>query len=277
MRTFQRFFILVFLLSAITAMGSGKQLLLVSIVPQLETVRAIAGDGYTVRPLIPPGMAAEHFSPNRESLNAISSCRLYFGIGVGWEEALLSRMRPLQKKYVDCSRDIPRLPSDHGVKGDPHIWLSVSRLRKCADHVLAALEKLAPQQSAEFRKRHAEYLLALERLQQELNSAMAPLRGRTILVYHPSFAYFLDEYGMKQVAVEHHGHEATASHLHSLLRQAGKEKFRAVFVQPQFNPKQASTMARELKLPLFTLDPLPEKLSDGLRSIAQTIVKAHAE
>ena len=271
--------ILFFCCALLCRAGADAKLILVSIAPLMEPVQKIAGPDFTVKPLVPPGMQVEHFSPNRESLKDISSCALFFGLGLPWEKPLMNRIPALKNKHADVSRNVQKLPwaeEGHGhLHGkDPHIWLSIPAAVGMSTVIAEELSARLPAPGG-YSGRAAEYTAALQKLHAELTESLRPLKGRKILVYHPSFAYFFNDYGMMQTAVEKHGHEATGAHLQQLLKLAKQEDFRSVFVQPQFNPRQAKTLSRELQLPVFTLDPLPSRLSEGLRAITDTLLKAH--
>ena len=76
-----------------------------------------------------------------------------------------------------------------------------------------------------------------------LSKSLAPLRGKSVFVYHPAFGYFLDEFGIKQVAVEVGGKEPTQKSLAELISRARSEGARVVFVQPQFSRSAAKAVA----------------------------------
>jgi zinc transport system substrate-binding protein len=90
-------------------------------------------------------------------------------------------------------------------------------------------------------------------------------------VFHPSYGYFADRYGLIQIAVETEGKEPGAKKLGDLIRQATADGARAIFVQAQFVSKTARAVARELNIEVIQLDPLARDYLKNLIDIARKI------
>ena len=95
-----------------------------------------------------------------------------------------------------------------------------------------------------------------------------------MFVYHPSFGYFLDDFGIIQEAVELGGKEPTQKTLAALIAKAKEEKARAVFVQKQFSSNAAKTIAKAIGAAVVEIDPLAERWLDNISAIGEALAKA---
>ena len=259
--------------------AAGTRTLFVSIAPQREAVQRIAGDGWEVRVLVPPGASPETYSPDAATLNRLAAARALFTIAVPMEEPLLPKVRALNARLllVDGTQDmaLEAFAGDEGDGADPHVWLSPANMAAFADTVGETLAQMDPPQAEAYRQQAAAYRADLEALDARIARRLAPLKGRRVLVYHPAFGYFLRRYGLRQLSIEREGKEPTGGHLAAVLAAARADKAPALFLQPQFNPKPAQTIAREVPCPLVELDPLPQSYLIDIEQLTNTIAKAY--
>jgi len=88
---------------------------------------------------------------------------------------------------------------------------------------------------------------------------------------HPSFGYFADTYGLKQMAVEVEGKRPKGKNLSRFIKQAKKENVRVVFVQPQFDQNAAKKIASAINGAVISLDPLSREYFKNMEEIADKI------
>ncbi len=257
----------------------------VSIPPQREFVERIGGDRVQVEVLVESGQNPHAYDPAPRQIARLARARLYFRIGVPFEDALLRRVGESMPRLriVDTTAGIPLRPmEDHddahdghahdGAEGmDPHIWLSPRLVMMQALTIHDALVATDPAGAAVYRENLAGYLADLGRLHGELEVALAPVRGKTFLVYHPAFGYFADEYGLKQHAVETDGREPGAKSLAQLIDRARRENVRVVFVQKQFGSANAQVIANAIGGAVVAIDPLADDYLESMRALANAV------
>ncbi len=264
---------------------------LVSVAPQLESVRRIGGDLVEVEALTPPGASPETYVLNTKRMASLAQASLLFKIGAPMETALLPKLR---RSYPDLAIVDARAgmqlramtegehhhhggaghDHDHDAEGmDPHVWLSIANMMVHARTVGAALAKRLPEHAAVIQARAEQYVQELTKLDERLRERLRPLSGTAIVVFHPAFGYFLELYGMEQIAVEVGGRTPSGRQLGQVLTQAKQAGARAVYVQPQFNRRAAQAVADELRCELRVLDPLPVDYIAGLEELATTLLK----
>jgi zinc/manganese transport system substrate-binding protein len=76
---------------------------------------------------------------------------------------------------------------------------------------------------------------------------MEPLKGTKVVVYHPSFIYFVTRFGLVQIATleDRPGIPPSPGHLARLIQQMKQERVKAVLVEPWNDRKLADRVAQE--------------------------------
>ncbi len=253
----------------------------VSILPLSFFVHRIAADYADVEVLVGPGQSPETFEPTSKQMARIAGAKAFFTIGVPFEEVLLPRIRNVYPsiKIVDSRtgitlRDPDGEPGSH--EYDPHVWLDPRHAKTITKNVYEAFAGLDPVRADTYRRNCEELLAELDDLDAEIALMLAPLRGTTLLVYHPALGYFADRYGLKQVAIEKGGVAPGPKHIAGLLEGTGATRVRAIFVQPQFSRSAAETIAERTGAKIYTVDPLSADYISNLRELARTIRAACA-
>ncbi len=259
--------------------ANATRTLFVSIAPQQEAVQRIAGDGWEVRVLVPPGASPETYSPNAVTLNRLAAARALFTLNVPMEATLLPKVRALNANLavIDGTQGmaVEDFRDDEGEGVDPHVWLSPANMAAFATTVGESLAQMEPENAERHRRQAAAYRSELEALDMRIAQRLAPLKGRPLFVYHPAFGYFARHYGLKQLSIEREGKEPTGGYLAAVLAAARTDKTPALFLQPQFNPKPAQTLAREIPCRLVPLDPLPKSYLIDMQILVDTIAEAY--
>ncbi|MBR4674236.1 MAG: zinc ABC transporter substrate-binding protein [Victivallales bacterium] len=268
---------------AATSLCAEPLRLMVSIAPQVESVRAVAGSEATIGVLVPPGASPETYSPSAKELKRLAETQLLFTIGAPIEAALLPKIKRSfpNVRITDASTGMVfrKIAEDEGhvhhhshhSSHDPHVWLSIANMKIHSANVLRALSEHVPEQAQRFQGNHLAYIKKLELLSQEIATLMKPKAGSSLMVFHPAFGYFLDEYAIRQISVEADGKQPSPKHLAHLMKLVKEQHFTTLFIQPQTSDNDAQALAKSLGLAVKTLNPLPSEYSAGLKAIAETI------
>lgn len=254
------------------APGEKPLVVAVTLAPQRYFVESLAGDRAAVEVLLPPGANHETYEPTIRTLTGLQGARLWFQVGpaifpfeTAWSAKVLAAAPGM--KAVDTSTGVPLLDAN------PHIWLSPKRVVLQARTMARALAAQDPAGKAEYEQRLASFEQQLAALDRELASLLEPVRGRSLVIFHPSWDYFAHDYGFSFLAIEQEGHVPGAAGLERLLAEARQAGARDVFVEPHVSSRLASTVAGELGGQVVVIDPLPLDWPDGLRRAARTIVE----
>ena len=257
-----------FILSACgnTTQKSEKPILTVTLEPLRYFTEAIAGDNYEVVSMVPKGSSPESYDPTPQQLVNLSKSQAYFRIGyIGFEQAWMKKLEancPNMKvfdtsKGIDLIRDKGHWHGDHFHEGgvEPHVWNSTQNALIIADNIYQALCELDSTHQEDYQKR-------LDVLKQTIRQTDANIRtllekaDSTFLIYHPALSYFARDYGLKQVSIEEGGKEPSPAQLKALIETCRNENVHTIFVQQEFDQRNAQLIANELGVNIVSINPL---------------------
>ena len=135
------------------------------------------------------------------------------------------------------------------------------------------LIRVDPAHKDEYKMRKDEYLKELDELDDYIRDKFSNFTNRAFLIYHPSFGYFAEEYGLIQISIEHEGKEPTPQVIQRCIDFARKYNLSYVYVEPQFPTKHAETIAREIGGRVILIDPLPQSYIRGMKIVADSLHK----
>lgn len=257
----------------------------VSIPPQSYFIERLGGDRVKVLVMVRPGESPATYEPTPKQMAKLGRTRVYFRIGVPFENVFLPK---LKRNYpnlliVDTRRGIKlramagpgEYRHEHGRAGlDPHIWMSPRLVRIQAATICGELKKLDPNHANEFDANLKAFQADLDAVDAKIAQALAPLKGKTLFVFHPAYGYFAAAYGLKQKAIETEGKEPGPQSLVRIINQAKQEGARVIFVQPQFSRQSAKTIAKAIGGAVIPLDPLAKAYLKNLGEMAGKIAAA---
>ncbi len=257
----------------------------VSIVPQAYFVERITGPLASVEVLAPPDHVAETHQVTPRQMDILSRADLYFRIGMPFETSLVPRLVDTcpQLTVVDTRDGVPMLgvacTHDHGDDGghhhhdgdDPHIWLDPMRVKIQARAMASALTAAAPEHADVFIANLQAFEADLDALHQQLQTLLAPARGKTIYVYHPAFGYLADAYGFVQQGIEVEGKSPGSKRLYALIDEIKQARVRTIFDQPQFADGSVRVIADEAGVDVTPLDGLMTDYLSGMEELGRVI------
>ena len=249
-----------------TTQKSEKPILTVTLEPLRYFTEAIAGNNYEVVSMVPKGSSPESYDPTPQQLVNLSKSQAYFRIGyIGFEQAWMKKLEancPNMKvfdtsKGIDLIRDKGHWHGDHFHEGgvEPHVWNSTQNALIIADNIYQALSELDSTHQEDYQKR-------LDVLKQTIRQTDANVRtlvenaDSTFLIYHPALSYFARDYGLKQVSIEEGGKEPSPAQLKALIETCRNENVHTIFVQQEFDQRNAQLIANELGVNIVSINPL---------------------
>lgn len=262
----------------------------VSILPLKTFVEKVGGGKVEVHVLVPPGSSPATYEPSPRQMALLAESRLFFRVGVPFESAFLPKLKRAMEnlEIVDLREGIQleRL-EEHRHEGhspqreghshekeealDPHIWTSPPLVKIQARHIAKALKKARPEGEAFFEERLRAFQAELDQLHENLREALAPLKGKAFLVFHPAWGYFARTYGLKQIAIESEGKSPTGRQLARIVDKAEEENIQVIFVQPQFSQSAAEQLAQSIDGVVIPLDPLAANYVENMEKVAKTL------
>lgn len=280
------------LLSASTLWAAPLEVF-VSIPPQKAFVERIGGEYVDVQVMVPPGASPATYEPRPRQMADLSRAAAYFAVGVPFERAWLGRIAAANPsmRIVHTESGVERMPIaahiHEGEEGsgspapghegeilDPHIWLSPPLVKTQALTIMEALSFLDPANSGHYSAQYELLTGELDTLDRRLREILTPVRGKAFMVFHPSWGYFAQAYGLEQMPIEVSGREPSPREMTDLIGFARRHGIRTIFVQPQFSRASAESIARAIQAQVVVADPLAEDWSDNLLRIAREMREA---
>jgi zinc transport system substrate-binding protein len=272
---------------------------LVSILPQKYFVERIGGGHVDVSVLVGPGRSPENYEPTMQQLAQVAEARLFWRMGLPFEEVLASRLfaQAQQVTVLDARqgvrlRDMESLAvvlqageshgedahgheHEHEHQGkDPHFWLSPRIAMHMAGQLKRALQAIDPGNAQAYEASYQALAGELTQLDADIQALLANLTQRRFMVFHPAWGYFADAYELRQIPIEIEGKSPGPRTLAAIIQLAREENIRVVFVQSQFSRRDALTVAQAIGGVVVAVDPLAENYSDNLRQAAQAFARA---
>jgi zinc transport system substrate-binding protein len=114
-------------------------------------------------------------------------------------------------------------------------------------------------ENAQTYQENAEvFLKELDRVDAEIKEAFSGILNPKFIVFHPSYGYFADDYGLEMIALEQDGKEATPQHLQDMIDLAKAENIKVIFSQAEIDSKQPDAFAEEIGGEKVMLEPLSD-------------------
>jgi zinc transport system substrate-binding protein len=224
----------------------------VSIPPEKYIVEAIGGNRVKVKILMPPGVTPATFNPSIQQLLQFRDINLYFTIGLPFENKALPKLQEInpKMKIVDMGHYVKREVRNGVV--DPHIWLSPALLMVESEKVLEELIKIDPKGRDYYIANFHNLILFLLRLEKQ----GFKVTHKAFITFHPSYGYFAENFGLKQIAIESQQGAGSLALLNKIIEEGKKNRVRVVFIAPEFPRKFAQLVAQRLGARIVVVSPL---------------------
>ena len=266
-----------------TSQKSQKPIITVTLEPLRYFTEAIAGENFDVVSMVPKGSSPESYDPTPQQLVNLSQSQAYLRIGyIGFEQAWMKRLEANNPdmKVFDTSKGVNLIRGEGHWHGDhyheggiePHIWNSAHNASVIADNIYAALCELDAAHKADYKHR-------LDSLKQIFAQTDANIRlllenaDNTFLIYHPALSYFARDYNLKQISIEEGGKEPSPAQLKTLIETCRKENAHTIFVQQEFDQRNAQLIADELGVNIISINPLSYDWEEEMLRVAKALKK----
>lgn len=272
------------------AAADEKPRIVVSIFPIYDLVRRVAGPDADVLLLLPPGRNEHSFDPTPRDVETTAKAKLGVMVGLGldpWMEKLVKEAAP-KARLLKVGDRVPTLPikddpvgaSEHAhdedhdhdkghhedhddhdhEKGalDPHVWLDPQRAQLIVRAVAEELGRADPGHVLGYRERATALDRDLATLDKETEAKIKALPKRGFVTFHGSFQYFAERYKLDILAViePFPGAQPSGDYVTKVLKVVKEKNAPALFSEPQLDPRPATVIAGEAKIPVGVLDPV---------------------
>ncbi len=275
-------------LSACSSSGrednADKPTVTVSIEPQRQILEHLAGDRFDVVTLLSRGSDPETFDPSLSIRRKADISKAYFAIGAFPFEKNIGKSLPGTVSFIDVSGGIEPLYGTHGhahchhgdahdghEEADPHLWTSVSNMKRMAANMAAALAEMDSVGRPVYKERLAALISHLDSLDQSLNDKVKDTKA--FAIWHPSLSYFARDYGLNQIAVGHESKEMPAKRLKEVIDSAKCHNVKILFYQKEYDSRQVESLSNAMGSRLVEIDPMAYDWENELIKIADELAR----
>lgn len=247
---------------------AGERIITVSIAPFKYFVEEIAGDDFKINVMVPSGANPHIYEPFPEQINKLRKSVAYISNGyLGFEMTWLDRFYETNRsmKRLSLGDKIVPLNSEHlhesvHVEGaDPHYWISPKCAMVMASSVKEFLCELNPSQKEKYEVNYQSLVSKIHEVDVRAGELFSDVRKRSFMIFHPNLGYLARDYGLKEISVEYDGKEPPPSRMRGLIDLARKEGLKTIFVQKEYDTKNAKAIADEIGAEIKIIDPLSEE------------------
>lgn len=258
-------------------------------------VKVVGGERVEVRAVMPPGTDSHTYQPSPREVAQLAEAAVVIYNGSDLEpwmerqlEAVAPNVRtvilsegleafaveeeehgydheesPLTPEAHDATPG-PREEHSHEHAVNPHFWLDPDFATVYIERIASALAEADPHNAATYQANAARYVREIRAFDDWAKAQIAtiPPERRKLVTFHDAFPYFAAHYGLELVGVvvPSPGREPLPQEVANLVAQIRQQRVSAIFIEPQFNPKLAQTIAQEAGVQVLELysDTLPE-------------------
>jgi zinc transport system substrate-binding protein len=262
---------------------SGKPVVLCSIFAYYDAARAIGGDQFDVRVLMPVAKSPHEYESTVKDKMTASKAVLYIKNGMALDDRFDKLLDGSKAQVVTISKAIPKdmllqteetsledagtQPGEGHIHGalahggsylNPHIWLDPQVQMKAAEAIRDALIRLDRADQAVFEQNAARYLDELRKLDADFRAETATIKNKDFIGFHSAYDYLAHRYGLRQIASieELPGSDITVAQTDKLIRLIKEKGIRHIAVESAFSANSAALIERETGAKEIVLQPL---------------------
>jgi zinc transport system substrate-binding protein len=230
-------------------------------------VEALGGPYVQVITLLTPQVSDELYEPTVEMMRGLSGADLWIGVGtLPLERHLRSRIHSISPRLVSVFLLDPKKAAD------PHVWLS---LRTTVTHLPLITDQLCsldPQHRHDYLKRLRTVQKALKATDLQISRLVSKGNSRAFIIGHPTLAYFSQDYGFTQLAIDHHqGKPPTPQSFKTLVQQAKRLRASSFVVQKDTPRSVIQSVVHHVNVHTVHFEALSENYPQNLVHLAQAL------
>ena len=265
----RKIIILLTLLLGLSGFAYGKDMInVLTTTEDLKSITEAIGGAKVMVDSLARGYQDPHFVAAKPSfMMKAKNADLFMVIGleleIGYEELIINgsrnqRIRIGQPGYLDVSEGvsllevptttkIDRSMGDVHPMGNPHYWLDPENVKMVAYNIAKRLSELSPGNAPYFQENLASFNKKMDEKMAEWNKKMEPFKGRKIAIYHRSWPYFVDRFGLV-IACELEpkpGIPPSPTHLKEVIDIMKRDKVGVILMEVFYDEKPAQFVASQ--------------------------------
>lgn len=266
--------VLVFVLTGCTKYDNNKNTVTASFYPvYITALNIVSGTDTLVTTLAKPSAGCLHdYQLTTGDIRALSRCSLFIINGAGMENGFIDEAISSNPdiNILDSSSGItPLCEEEHDEHGhgehdhdshehsiNSHIWLIPKNVALQAQNITDVLCGIYPENADIYRKNSADYINKLNALQSEYDKIdiKKPINA---IILNEGFEYFCEPYGINTAfSIELDENTTTSARELAEITDSLEDGDYIILAPSGESSTFTSALSRELKIPVFELDPV---------------------
>jgi zinc/manganese transport system substrate-binding protein len=256
------FVCVVSLYGAVAVTPAHAALSVVAATPELANIaQQVGGNQVTVYSIAKPNQDYHMIDARPSDVGRVAKANMIVRIGLDldlWFDALLNSAgnRTVARGgagYVDASVGIKKLEIPHeqvtGASGDihvygnPHYFYDPMNAKFIAYNIVLGLDRVWPANAATFNANYKRFMAEIDQHMAGWTKELAPYKGRKVVIYHKSAAYFLNRFGLVEFGTleAKPGIPPSAAHVNNLINNMKASGVKTVVIESIY-PRQFPDM-----------------------------------
>lgn len=246
-----------------------------------DITKNIAGDLIDLTSVVPVGKDPHEYEALPEDIKKSTEADLIFYNGLNletggnaWFTKLMENAKKTENKdYYAVSKNVVPIyleGKNNRGKEDPHAWLSLDNGIIFARNIMEILGEKDPKNKDTYTKNGEAYIQKLSKLNEAEKGRFndIPLKKRMVVTSEGCFKYFSKTYNIPSAYIWEINteEEGTPRQITDLVTKIKKTNIQAVFVESSVDSRPMKTIAKETKLPIYSVlftDSIAEPGKDG--------------
>ena len=268
--------IIILLLFSCSNKVQQENIITVTIEPQRYFAEQLTDSLFQIECMVPAGTSPETYDPTPAQMAKLARSKAYFCIGhIGFEKVWMDKLKQNDPQilFFDNSAGISLISSDHSHEEgvDPHVWSSPKTARLIVQNMYSALLEIDPANKVRYTANLQRLLEYIDGIDEKMTQILQKSSQKAFIIYHPALSYFARDYGLMQYSIEADGKEPSPEQLKTLMEIVKEKGVKTVFVQQEFDRKNAELVAKETGCRLMTINPLSYDWGEEMLHIAQAL------
>jgi len=142
------------------------------------------------------------------------------------------------------------------IEYNAHVWLNMNYYIQQIQTVQDALVEYDPQNSDIYQHNGNAYQEEVKTLKEEMESTLRGIENTKVVIFHDSFAYLAQEFGLKVVHTVDMDSESSlsAGEIAEVIDEVNKNQIKILFTEEQFSTSIANNIARETGATVYVID-----------------------
>ncbi|MDH8702709.1 zinc transport system substrate-binding protein [Dysgonomonadaceae bacterium PH5-43] len=263
-----------------------ENIITVTIEPQRYFAEQIADSLYSIQTMVPPSVSPEDYDPSPKQMIGLAKSVAYFQIGyIGFENAWLDKLKKNNKdvlffnngegiSYIHSEHDHSHTGHHHKCSEmgiDPHSWSSPKQAAIIAENMYKAFCDLDSLNAEFYRRNYEQLIQEINELDSLVDGYLTNSSQKNFIIYHPALTYFARDYNLTQYSIEIDGKEPSPEQLKKLIDTAKEKQIKTIFIQEEFDKKNAETIAKETGCTLISINPLSYNWKEEIIKISKAL------